>query len=109
MSTAVQPPSPPTAPLPTTPPPAGPGVVAWRVVGGIVAAVIVAFSVGGVVAGFTEQRRSRTTTYPGALSKVVVDTSTGSVELRAGAPGSSVSVEQNSSWSIGSSARTRDS
>ncbi len=77
--------------------------MAWRVVGGIVAAVIVVLSVAGVVSELTEQRRSTTTTYPQAVSKVVVDTSTGSVELKAGAAGSPVVVERRTRASLGSS------
>jgi len=105
MSTAQQ-----TVPAPAAaPPPAGPGVVAWRVVGGIVAAVIVVFAVGGVVASFTEQRRTATKAYPSGLSRIVVETSTGSVDLRAGAAGSVVTVEQSARSSFGSSAKTQES
>jgi hypothetical protein len=61
------------------------------------------------VAGFTEQRRTATKTYPPGLSKVVVETSTGSVDLRAGTNGSAVTVEQHVRSSFGSSARTQES
>jgi hypothetical protein len=103
MSTAVQPPAP-----PGTPPPAEPGDVAWRVVGGLLAAVIVLVSAGGVVADFTEQRRDTTRTYPQGLSEVVVETGTGSVDVRAGAAGSSVTVEQHTRSWIASSPRTQE-
>ncbi len=104
MSTPVQLPEPPAAP-----PPAEPGVVAWRVVGGLVAAVIVLFAVAGVVVDFTEQQRDTTRAYPPGLSEVVVESGTGSVEVRAGGAGSSVTVEQHTHSSLGSSATTQES
>ncbi len=105
MSTPVPPPTyapEPPVPGPPSPPPSG-GVAAWRVAGGIVAALVIAFSVVGVVSGFTEQRRTTTFSYPQAVSRIVVDTSTGSVELRAGAAGSPVAVERRTRSALGSS------
>jgi hypothetical protein len=108
MSTPVQPPQyAPEPPVPSPPTPAGDrpppssGVVAWRVVGGLVAAVIVVLSTAGVVSAFTEQRRTTTTTFPQALSKVVVDTGTGSVDLKGGRAGSQVVVERRTRSSLG--------
>ena len=114
MNTPVQPPQyAPEPPVPPSPsgspsgsdngPPASGGVVAWRVVGGLVAAVVVVLSTGSVISAFTEQRRTTTTSYPQALSKVVVDTGTGSVDLRGGAAGSPVVVERRTRSSLGSS------
>jgi DUF4097 and DUF4098 domain-containing protein YvlB len=107
MSTPVQPPT--YAPEPPVPAPPSGGVAAWRVVGGIVAAVVVVAATVGVVANFTEQRRTATTTYAQAVSKVVVDTDTGSVELKAGTAGSPVVVEREERSSLGSSARSSES
>jgi hypothetical protein len=105
MSSPIQPPTyAPEPPVPTAqapaPSPSG-GVTAWRVVGGLVAVVIILFSAAGVVAGFTEQRRTTTATYPQGVSKIVVDASIGSVDLRAGGAGSPVVVERRTRSSLG--------
>jgi hypothetical protein len=75
-------------------------VTTWRVVGGIVAAALVAGATVSAVSTFTEQRTANTTTYQQAIAKVVVETGTGDVEVREGRPGSGVVVERRtrSSW-----------
>jgi hypothetical protein len=97
-----------TAPLPAPPAPAGPGVLAWRIAGGLVAAGLVLFAALSAVADFTEHRSDVETTYAQPVSRIVVDASTGSVELAAGAPGSPVVVTRTSRWTLGSAAGGRD-
>jgi hypothetical protein len=55
----------------------------------------------GAVTTVTQQRASATTTWSQPVTKVVVDTGTGSVELRTGAPGSPVVARRETRWSLG--------
>jgi hypothetical protein len=103
------PPPPPDAPrssLPPQPasggrPPAGPGIIALRVVGGIVAVTLVLGATASVVASFFSQTRSETHEYTRPVTAVTVEASTGSITIRPAAAGSPVRVTSELTWSFG--------
>lgn len=77
------------------------GIVALRVLGGLVAATLVIGATTGVVAGFFRQTRTQTHEYAQPLRAVTVGASTGSITVRPGAPGSPVRVTSELTWSFG--------
>jgi len=99
-STAV-PPQPAPPPPPGGRAPAGPGIVALRVLGGLVVATLVIFGTGTVVAGFFRQTRTETHEYAGPVSAVTVEATTGSITVHPGAAGSAVRVTSRLTWSFG--------
>ena len=78
-----------------------PGIVAMRVVGGLVAATLVLGATGGVVAGFFRQSRTQTHEYAQPVTSVTVAATTGSITVRPGAAGAPVRVTSELSWSFG--------
>ena len=81
--------------------PVGPGVVALRVVGGLLAATMVVLGTGGVIAGFFRQSRTETHEYAAPVTAVTVQATTGSITVHAGSPGSPVRVVSRLTWSFG--------
>ncbi len=82
-------------------PSAGPGVVALRVLGGVVAVTLVLGATASVVATFFRQTRSETHEYSQAVTAVTVGATTGSITVRAAAAGSPVRVTSELTWSFG--------
>ena len=90
-----------TAPTTQPPgrPPAGPGVVALRVLGAGLAVLLIAGATFGVVAQFFRQSRTATRVYPG-VTAVSVSATTGAVTVRTGSPGGQVTVTRHLTWSF---------
>ncbi len=80
-------------------PPAGPGVVALRVLGTGLVVLMVAGATFSAVAGFFRQSRTETQVYQGVRA-VSVSATTGSVTVRAGSPGDPVILTRHLSWSF---------
>lgn len=75
-------------------------VVLLRVVGLVGVLGLVGLGAASLVAGFFEVRSERTTAATGPVGAVDVDTATGDVEVRAGAPGTPVTVTTTRRWSF---------
>jgi hypothetical protein len=92
------------APRPPVPAEAPPGRSrsSWRVVVLVVVAVL-AVGVGVALLGRAfRQTRVESTVYRQPVSRVVIDTSTGSIDIRPGDAGSPVTVQRSLEWSFGS-------
>jgi hypothetical protein len=87
-------------PPPPQPPP-GPGVAALRVVGVLVALLVVAGTTVNVVSRFFHQERIETAVYTQPISALSVTTTTGDVSISVGATGSPVVVRRVLQWSFG--------
>jgi len=72
-----------------------------RVVGTLVALLVVAAGTLGVVSRFFRQERVETAVYTQPLTEVAVRATTGDVRVTAGAPGSGVVVRRLLQWSFG--------
>lgn len=85
---------------PAAPAPVRGRVVLLRVVGLVGTLVLVAFGATSLVVGFFEVRREDTRVLDGAVRLLDVSTDVGDVSVRAGAPGSPVSVTTVRRWSV---------
>ena len=79
----------------------GPGLLVLRVVGTLVAVLVVAGGTLGVVSRFFHQQRVETAVYTRPLTAMSIGTTTGDVRVAVGAPGSPVVVRRVLGWSFG--------
>jgi Putative adhesin len=93
----------PAPPLPSRPQPPRPGsgITLLRVVGSIVAALVVAGTTVSVVSRFFHQHRVETAVYSQTLTGMSIRTTTGDVRVAVGEPGSPVVVRRVLDWSFG--------
>lgn len=91
---------------PPGPPRRGPGIPLLRVVGSVVAALVVAGSTVSVVSRFFHQHRVETAVYPQTVTGMSIRTSTGDVRVAVGASGSPVVVRRVLDWSFGTAGST---
>jgi hypothetical protein len=96
---------PPPPPPPATPPPA-PAITLLRVVGSVVAALVVAGTTVSVVSRFFHQHRVETAVYTQPLNAMSIRTTTGDLRVAVGAPGSPVVVRRVLDWSFGAAGST---
>jgi len=106
-STAV-PPQPAPPPPPGGRAPAGPGIVALRVLGGLVVATLVIFGTGTVVAGFFRQTRTETHEYAGPVSAVTVEARCGNTLVGLCQVGYDISVPPDMPLVLGTHTGTID-
>jgi hypothetical protein len=91
---------------PPGPPRPGPGITLLRIVGSVVAALVVAGSTTSVVSRFFHQHRVETAVYSQTLTGMSIRTTTGDVRVAVGAPGSPVVVRRVLDWSFGTASST---
>jgi hypothetical protein len=106
---AVPTPVPALPPSPLAPPHAprpGPGITWLRVVGSVVAALVVAGTTTSVVSRFFHQHRVETAVYSQTLTGMSIRTSTGDVRVTVGDRGSPVQVRRVLDWSFGTAGST---
>ena len=79
----------------------GPGTVALRIAGGLVALTAVVAGARSVAGEFLHHTETTTTTYPATVRSVVAASEVGSITVRAGAAGSAPQVRRTAEWSFG--------
>lgn len=91
-----------TRPTPSPAPAADARILGLRVVGSLVALLVVALGTVEVVSRFFHQERVETAVYGQPLTGVSIATTTGDIRVAVGAPGSQVVVRRVLGWSFGS-------